>query len=284
MRSDRPSATAAVVALNRAASQHGVTSAEGFSDPIAEKLLPAPYRQLASAIAAVTSRWRGAGRLIWLSSLGTADYLALRTLAIDEAIRAATGVEQLVILGAGLDGRAWRMPELSNTTVYEVDHPASQLYKKQQVQALTPTAREVRFVSVDFTRDSLAERLAAAGHDASRPSFWIWEGVIMYLGPEAIAGTAAQVRVLSAPGSRLAATYLTRRDGLARRALGAVVSLLSEPLVFSGDPQEMARYFTEDGFRVVDDSGALDWARRFCATVLVQRFMETERLLVVERC
>ena len=91
------------------------------------------------------------------------------------------GAPQVVILGAGLDGRAWRMPELRDVTVFEVDHPDSQREKAARAAALLRVAREVRFVPVDFTRDRLDEPLAAAGHDPARPTTWIWEGVVMYL-------------------------------------------------------------------------------------------------------
>ena len=103
-----------------------------------------------------------------------------RTVAIDEAVRAAAS-PQVVILGAGLDGRAWRMQELRDVTVFEVDHPDSQRVKRARVSALQQVARDVRFVPVDFTRDRLDDALAAAGHDATRPTTWIWEGVVMYL-------------------------------------------------------------------------------------------------------
>ncbi len=117
--------------------------------------------------------------------------MALRTLAIDGALVEALkrGATQLVILGAGLDGRAFRMPELKDVRVFEVDHPATQAYKRERLAALTPTASNVAFVAVDFERDSLNDALAAAGHRAEVPTVWVWEGVIVYLTDAALRAT-----------------------------------------------------------------------------------------------
>jgi methyltransferase (TIGR00027 family) len=137
--------------------------------------------------------------------------MVARTVVIDDFVRAHPA-PQVVILGAGLDGRAWRMPELVDATVFEVDHPDSQRAKKERIASasLRQEAREVRFVPVDFTKDRLEEALAAAGHDASRPTTWIWEGVVMYLSPEEVATTLRVIEQRSAAGSALVLVYVTR--------------------------------------------------------------------------
>src|SRR5208282_5731518 len=78
-----------------------------------------------------------------------------------------------------------------------------------RVASLPRLAREVRFVSIDFERDSLESVLAAAGHDAGVRTIWIWEGVTPYLGLDAVRATLGVVGRRSAPGSRLAVTYAT---------------------------------------------------------------------------
>src|SRR5262245_57489514 len=97
--------------------------------------------------------------------------MALRTSTIDAAVRAAvaSGTRQVVILGAGFDGRAWRMQELAGIRVFEVDHPATQAAKRSHLGTLPPTMANVEFVSVDFERESLDTALARAGHDPTRP-------------------------------------------------------------------------------------------------------------------
>src|SRR5262249_51912120 len=153
----------------------GCTDAHGFADPTARQLLPPAWVAKLDALMA-----RGGGR--WQRALKRmADLLALRTMAIDAAVRDAVagGARQAVILGAGFDGRAFRMPELADSDVFEVDHPDTQATKRARAAALTAKARSLQFVAVDFERDALADRLAAAGHRQGEPTVWIWEGVVM---------------------------------------------------------------------------------------------------------
>jgi methyltransferase (TIGR00027 family) len=105
--------------------------------------------------------------------------MRVRTLAIDEAVLAAArdGIRQLVVLGADLCARAWRMEGLADTKVYEVDYPATQDYKRTRLGDLAPKARGVKFVGVDFETDDLKRALEAAGHERAAPTTWIWEGV-----------------------------------------------------------------------------------------------------------
>src|SRR6185295_1247365 len=153
----RASATATLVCMGRAAA-HEATSAARFSDPTALALLPEEARERVRRVRAgeVPKDWRGRIRYEHLRRL--AQMMVARTVAIDDAVREAKA-PQLVILGAGLDGRAWRMPELRDAVVYEVDHPDSQRVKRERAASLTPLARELRFVPVDFTRDRLGDAL-----------------------------------------------------------------------------------------------------------------------------
>ena len=143
-------------------------------------------------------------------SFGVVDHCELRSLAIDAVVVDALerDVPQFVILGAGLDARALRLAAASRATVFEVDHPATQRYKRARVPV---GERAARFVAVDFERDSLNDRLAEAGHDVSRPTVWVWEGTTMYLAPEATRATIDVVARRSAPRSVLAVTNLRPR-------------------------------------------------------------------------
>ena len=106
----------------------------------------------------------------------------------------------MVLLGAGLDARAWRLQELAGTTVFEADHPDSQAEKRSRLGSLPATADQVRFVPVDLSRDDLGAALGSAGHRADLPTFWIWEGVVVYLTTEQVRATLAAVGALSVPG------------------------------------------------------------------------------------
>ena len=108
----------------------------------------------------------------------------------EKALKAAvlTGTKQYVILGAGMDTFAFRETEfLSKYRVFEVDHPLTQADKLERITRASWTVPDnLTFVPVDFTKDSLAERLIAAGFDPSVKSFFSWLGVTYYLSAEAI--------------------------------------------------------------------------------------------------
>jgi methyltransferase (TIGR00027 family) len=223
----------------------------GFEDPTALELLPESARvRVARATAAARPKGLRAnfdrGYLLKQSA-----FMALRTAAIDDAIR-STRAPQLVILGAGLDGRAWRMPELSQAVVFEVDHPDTQRDKRARTAALTSQAREVRFLAVDFARDSLDAALTTAGHDPSVPTMWVWEGVVMYLTPEDVAATLAVIEQRSAAGSRVSIVYAKPAPML--HVVGLIVRLLGEPFRSAYTPDQMAALLTRHHFRVLDDA------------------------------
>lgn len=178
--------------------------------------------------------------------------MAVRTIFIDEAIREASS-SQVVILGAGLDGRAWRMPELRDAIVFEVDHPDTQREKRGRVGSLRQTAREVRFVPVDFTRDDLSHCLEAAGHDAARPTTWVWEGVIMYLSRAEVEATLRLIAQRSAPGSRLVALYFARGHVVLRAIVAMMLRRMGEPVRSRFSEREMHTLLAKYGFLSVLD-------------------------------
>jgi len=132
--------------------------------------------------------------------------LVSRTVVIDDAVRAKAN-PQLVILGAGLDARAYRLPELAEVDVYEVDHPVSRQDKRDRINGLRPVAKSLSHVSVDFGRDPLGPALARAGHDTTTPTTWIREGVLSYLTKTDVHAILLVIDECSAPGSRLIVTY-----------------------------------------------------------------------------
>lgn len=125
----------------------------------------------------------------------------------EKALKTAvlTGTKQYVILGAGLDTFAFREPEfLSKHRVFEVDHPLTQADKRERItRAGWTIPDDLTFVPVDFTKDSLAERLIAAGFDPSAKSFFSWLGVTYYLSVEAIDTMLSALSSLCAEGSTL---------------------------------------------------------------------------------
>jgi methyltransferase (TIGR00027 family) len=123
------------------------------------------------------------------------------------------GVDQYVILGAGLDTFAQRRPDLdARLTVFEVDQPGPQAWKRKRLTELGYGVPEwLRLVPVDFEADSWCDRLTAAGFDPTRPAVVASTGVSMYLTREANAATVHQLSAL-APGSVVATTFMLPLD------------------------------------------------------------------------
>jgi methyltransferase (TIGR00027 family) len=176
---DRASRTAVLVCQGRAAA-HGRIAGGRFADPVAMALLRDDERVAVQWVRGGVPPKGWGGRVEFEMVRASAEVIVPRTVAIDDAVRTRL-VPQLVIVGAGLDDRAWRMPELATVDLFEIDHPASQRDKRSRVADLRPLAKSVRFVPVDFTRDRLDTALASAGHRPEEVTTWIWEGVVPYL-------------------------------------------------------------------------------------------------------
>jgi methyltransferase (TIGR00027 family) len=252
-----------------------------FSDPTAMALLPDDARERARRFLDGARPHGLRGRLERTYLGAQAKVMAARTVAIDDAIREAAS-PQLVILGAGLDGRAWRMGELRDTVVFEVDHPDSQRDKRERARTLTPCAREIRFVPVDFTRDDLDSALAAAGHDPTRPTTWVWEGVVMYLTLADIEATLERVARRSASGSRLIVLY--HRPALLLRLVGLVVRRMGEPLRSAFTAPQIRALLLRYGFAPTrDEDVAAIGARLSPAVNEVSKSIHHLRIVTVDR-
>jgi methyltransferase (TIGR00027 family) len=260
VKAERPSRTAHFVAHGRALADAGLSHVSDFHDPTARVFLNEKgKRSLAKTEQAAREGKRGMA--VEMARV-MADMIALRTAAIDSAVRDAIagGVRQLVILGAGYDGRAWRMPELAGVKVFEVDHPATQGDKRAHLAELPPPSGTLSFAPIDFLRDSLGTVLDRAGHDRTAPTCWIWEGVVMYLTRDVMRATLAAIAGRSARGSTLIVNYHTVHRRLFMRL---IFRLIGEPQISAWSPDEMAADMRSVGFVVREDSGMDDWNRRF---------------------
>jgi methyltransferase (TIGR00027 family) len=170
------------------------------------------------------------------------------------AAAVAAGVRQYMVLGAGLDTFAYRPPLAGQVRVFEVDHPATQEWKRAALAAaqLDATA-DVVFVAADLATDSLAGALDAAGFDFGRPAVISWLGVIMYLDRPAI-GQTLSVLAACAPGSELIADYMlpqALRDEAGNfyaEMIMAAAADRGEPWRSFFAPGEMSDVLAEHGF------------------------------------
>jgi methyltransferase (TIGR00027 family) len=284
VREGKASLTAAAVAFGRGLGVDGSPP-----DPFAPTLVPGALGAALRSVLGAGSATAPLRAAIRAMSLGMIDHVNLRTAAIDRALVDAveSGIDQLVILGAGLDARAWRMPELTEVDVLEVDHPATQAEKRAHLGTFAPESRSVAFVDVDFERQRLGERLADCDHADGRPTFWIWEGVTPYLQPGAIEATLVDVAARSHAGSVLAMTYaipeLVPGGGPLRSITRLAFRALGEPIRCAMDPADAAARLGAVGFDVVSDTDALEWAALGPGNPTLARPFRAERLALARK-
>lgn len=290
--SDRPASRTAVLVCQARAAAHGTVAPERFRDATARSMLREAERVAVDRVRAGGPPPRPWGERVEFEMVRAgADVIVPRTVRIDEAVQSRR-TPQLVILGAGLDGRAWRMPELADVDVFEVDHPASQDDKRDRVANLSPVSRTLRFVPVDFATDRLAIALEDAGHDAAAPTGWIWEGVVPYLTRPRVEATMAVIDERSAPGSSLIVNYqspaLSATAGrLVARAMMAAVRRRSpwraEPWRSLWTPVAMRALLTRHGFAVADDDDLLTLVGQLGTPVRRRRSLRSGRVAIAIR-
>ncbi len=167
---------------------------------------------------------------------------------------AARGITQYVILGAGLDSFAYRGKQTIKVDVFEVDHPATQEWKRKQLaQAGIPIPDGTAFVPADFEHGELAAQLSGTGFDPARPALVSWLGVTMYLTQPAISQTLAELGTL-APGTELITDYmlpagLRDQDGQSYAdQVAPIAAQHGEPWLTCLTPDEMSAQLTAHGF------------------------------------
>ena len=189
---------------------------------------------------------------------GFAWLMLVRTRFIDERMERAvrSGVTQLVILGAGFDTRPHRFTELlRDAVVIEIDYGATQEYKRRRVEAaLGGAPANVVYAPIDLARESLAEVLRRAGFQPGRKTYYICEGVSMYVPEEGMKETLRAIATESAPGSALLLEYLNRGglDLLRKYPMGMIKNALDwgEPFVFGVPDGQDREFFLEAGLEL----------------------------------
>jgi methyltransferase (TIGR00027 family) len=240
---------------------HARGNIRGFSDPFALKFLTGDY--LTATERCIRGEWPRSVRegLLGQVARTTEKLMGPRTMEIDDGLRALPPGYQLVILGAGLDARAYRMTELSQSVAFEVDYPSTQAFKQRLTQGLTPVTRELRHVPVDFANERMGDALARAGHRTELPTAWVFEGVISYLLPRDVEASIRAIAERSAPGSRLLATY--NEPSRLRQLFSGFARRAGEPQHASYRPEEMRRLLGAHGFVVRSDRDGLERAARW---------------------
>jgi len=229
-------------------------------DDLAASFLPKPLRALVRA-----TRFRLVRRAVIAASErsgpGLWANLACRKSYIDDNLaESLPGVDAVVILGAGLDTRPYRLARLGDVPVFEVDLPVNIARKRAVVSRVFGSVPpSVRLVSVDFERDNLMATLASYGYRVDSPTFFVWEGVTQYLTADAVCATFDQL-ARAASGSRLDFTYVRRDfiDGI--NLYGAPVLYRkfrerSQVWKFGMLPEDVEGFLAGYGWRLIEQAG-----------------------------
>jgi methyltransferase (TIGR00027 family) len=253
-----PSRTALRVALRRAAHQlHD--SPVVFDDPMAVPLLGATYAEELRRTPVREDR---------PFSISLRAFLVARSRYAEDNLRKAveSGVEQYVLLGAGLDTFAYRnsYPQLR---VFEVDHPATQQWKRELLQRNRIAIPEsVTYTPVDFECQSLSAQLGNTGFNQRAPTFFAWLGVVPYLTLEAFRGTLSFIST-QPPGSGVTLDYgqpravLPLLERLAHDSLASRVEKAGEPFRLFFTPADIAAEFSR--FHSLEDLGSQEINARY---------------------
>lgn len=198
---------------------------------------------------------------------GLRSHVLLRSRFAEDCLEAAVrrGVSQYILLGAGLDTFAYRQPEWASTlTIIEVDQPASQAAKQRMLlDAGIDVPRNVHFVAIDFEHESLAEGLARHAVDVSRPTFFSWLGVTMYLQRSAIEAVLRTVAAFP-PDSEIVLTFAEpRREGEEPSQAAESAAQIGEPWVSYFTRAELADELRRCGFTRIEFLDRDDAIRRY---------------------
>jgi methyltransferase (TIGR00027 family) len=194
-------------------------------------------------------------------------FLAARTCFFDDAVTAAldANVQQVVIVGAGYDSRAWRLGRPA-VRFFEVDHPATQRDKRTRA----PVGEGPTFVPADLRSDRLVRVLPAAGYEASKSVVYVVEGLTMYLGEDAVRTVLTDLATLAPPGSRLAVNFTVAGGGSVAMPSRAIAWLTrrmwrawGEPTHRWVQPEALQDLLLETGWLLADSVTAPELARRY---------------------
>ena len=255
MKKNQTSTTAMGIAAMRAIESEKPAGVRICYDPLARSFTPHAFYLLSRLFAGYGER----------RAPGAQGFIICRCRYFDDYLQACleAGARQVVILGAGLDSRAYR-GELQRRAVrvFEVDSPATQAGKITRVKAaLGALPPNVTYVSIDFNEETL-DKLSACGYDPTVKTLFLWEGVTYYLNAEAVDATLAWVRSNSTSGSAVIFDYLYTSALTGRRQRGEIKRMqrysgvTGEKLVFGVERGQIEDFLTRRGFTHVVDADA----------------------------
>ncbi len=273
---DKPSRTAEGVAALRAMAYHEPDEKYRNPDYLAEKFISSDFED--------SARWWYDPRHVDLileriherEAVGY-FYLNARTKHIDATLKkeASKGIKQVVVLGSGYDSRAYRFGEsMPGVKFFEVDLPATITEKQERVKKIFgKLPGNTSYAPIDFNTDTIENVLVRAGYLLSRKTFFIWEGVSMYISKEAVNNTLKFIAEKSGPGSSVIFDYLHRdvTDGEFEKHHGAErmaerVEEVGEPFTFGMAKDEAELRVKKNGLKVIRDIGKKEMENLYLIT------------------
>jgi methyltransferase (TIGR00027 family) len=244
MKQEKSSYSAEIVACMRAIEARKAEDERVCFDPYAKHFLRPSFQRicrnrLLTCIALWVAERKGPG---------FPGGVVARTRYIDDLLhsRIEDGIKQLVILGAGYDTRSYRFDALKSIKVFEVDNPDTQCYKISTIEKTFGfRPNHIVYVPVDFNKELLSPRLSEAGFDRTLKTFFIWEGVTMYLTSDAVDEILALVAGNSGPGSSIYFDYMLQSVLDGRCDLPEAKNVRKGS--FRGDGKEAYTFGIEDG-------------------------------------
>jgi len=265
---NRASLTAEYMALFRAIEPARPANSRLFCDPFAALFLHG-WRKWVYRIARCDAGRRLVELLFDRELPGARAAGIARTKWIDDEVTQTLETStQLVLLGAGFDTRAYRLPAAQRVSTFELDR-AEMSAGKQAVlrRELGSLPKQVQFVSIDFNTQPVTDVLSRAGFDETQSTCFVWEGVTNYLSPEAVDQTLRQI-AQAASGSTLLFTYVDRtvldqpKLYFGAEKLLSILDALGEPWTFGLYPGEIERYLAARKLRLVRDLSVAEvWQR-----------------------
>jgi methyltransferase (TIGR00027 family) len=260
MDDQHPSRTAWRVAVRRAAHQT-LDTPRIFDDPLAVRILG---RDADSALQ--RDRSDSTNRI----GRSLRAFMAVRARIAEDRLAEmyANGIRQYVVLGAGLDTFGYRNT-LPGLRVFEVDHPATQAWKRTLLEnAAIAIPESLEYVPIDFERRTLTEALADSTFDRAAPAFFSWLGVTMYLTADTVIHTARLIAALPRPSAVVFDYAVAKSElGMVERAVLAAferrVAAIGEPWTCFFAPRDLTAAMRSAGFERVDDLDVDEINRRY---------------------
>jgi len=219
---------------------------------------------------------------------GAAGFIIGRERYIDEYLKAqlSEGIDQVVILGAGFDTRAYRIPGIERTRVFEIDQAATQAVKLERLKkVIDPLPAHVTFVPADLNTQQLGEVLESGGYDEQGKTLFIWQGVTYFLNTEGIDSTLAFIAGHSGQDSVVVFDYIYKEvlqdttQGYGK-TLAQAGKMSGEPYVFGIHKGDVGPFLAQRGFCDVIDMPLEDVKTKYFTGQNAARAIDTGHIAI----